>query len=389
MLQKKVFHQKHVLRQNACCAKSFEKCFASETFAAPETFCCATNCVAPFFCAICLRQFFWFAPILLLRQTFFWLQTFLLKNNSECVEEAQKDIGPLGFQAAPKAQLLAQIVKAERSSMKTETKSEDGKQLPTEGVDTLPPAVTKVRLPSSKHLALTFHAGNVTYVTCTDEKENGLGSMQYGSLLVSWFKGKWWHNEKNGTLSDADVPFGMRDTDDLVLLNGKLQTLGKTLEDRRATKTASKCEVLYHELKDAPTDEKPGHQTLQLKHAMVWKPEPGATLKDPKPNATGGNPPEPPSMEYKHAAGAIPSKLWNTSLTAVVWSVRWATTGLAPIRPQVVLTQQLQVTRHKKDNKLKNEATTNDIYFFDFFRLPNLAIPHNPLFFWVARPPNA
>ena len=46
-------------------------------------------------------------------------------------------------------------------------------------------------------------------------------------------------------------------------------------------------------------------------------------------------------MDYKHAAGCIPTSRWECDFATVTWQVKWVVTGLAPVRPCVVLTSDV------------------------------------------------
>ena len=47
--------------------------------------------------------------------------------------------------------------------------------------------------------------------------------------------------------------------------------------------------------------------------------------------------------EKIHVAAAVPSATCNTSVTKIVWTVKWSAVGLAPVRPQVLLTRPLRI----------------------------------------------
>ena len=131
-----------------------------------------------------------------------------------------------------------------------------------------------------------------------------------------------------------NVPFHLNNTSELVYDGSKLKTIGQMLEERRKNNPAAKCCVVYHTLKDAPTDDNPGYQTMEVKHAMIWRPEEGAPIIEIEGKQT---------MDYKHAAASIPVKMWNTNLSQVMWSVKWTTSGLTPVRPSVVLRRPLKL----------------------------------------------
>ncbi len=48
-------------------------------------------------------------------------------------------------------------------------------------------------------------------------------------------------------------------------------------------------------------------------------------------------------MNHLHAAGAVGPQRWTTAHTGILWTMKWCAVGLAPVRPQVVLTQSLEM----------------------------------------------
>ena len=77
------------------------------------------------------------------------------------------------------------------------------------------------------------------------------------------------------------------------------------------------------------------HQTLTMKHAMVWRIEEGAPVKKEQDKVA--------TMDYKHVAGVVDPSLWNTAFTKVIWSAKWTCQGLVPVRPNVVVIKTVKV----------------------------------------------
>ena len=117
-------------------------------------------------------------------------------------------------------------------------------------------------------------------------------------------------------------------------------TLGQALEARRKIRPASNVLVLYHDMEDDPTDDDAAHQKLKVKHAMIWKSEEGAPVKQEE-GATHT------TMDYRHLAGAVPVHLRDNPTTCCVWTMRWTLGGLAPVRPSVALVQAVSVPAGK------------------------------------------
>ncbi len=58
--------------------------------------------------------------------------------------------------------------------------------------------------------------------------------------------------QKHEELTPADVRFNLTDTEDLVFLGSRLQTVATVLDACRTTHPASTIQVLYHESVDDP-----------------------------------------------------------------------------------------------------------------------------------------
>ena len=190
-------------------------------------------------------------------------------------------------------------------------------------------------LPASGGVSMKVVVGsnNLLYLTPSAEADVSLGP---GTLVGAYYKGKWWHNDKGTARTDADIPFKLSSTDDLIYMGTKLETLGTVLAARRKSRPASTCAVLYHDQSEDPTDDDPARQALILKHEMNWKIDPGAPVKHEDGKVS--------TMDYKHVAGAVPFNNWNNGITSVVWTMRWTMNGLAPVRPSVALLKSIKVS---------------------------------------------
>ena len=182
-------------------------------------------------------------------------------------------------------------------------------------------------------MQLQVTSAGQAFLVCTAAAQKW--SNPAGLVIASWWKGKWWHNTTNDVPPQkTDVPFKLTSTDDIIYMGMKLSTVGQALAERRASQPAASANVMYHEVHDDPQPESPSHQKLEVKHVMLWRPEQGAPVKE-EPGQT--------SMNHQHAAGAIDVAKWGTPQTSIVWTMKWCTTGLTPVRPQVVLTRQVEL----------------------------------------------
>ena len=121
---------------------------------------------------------------------------------------------------------------------------------------------------------------------------------------------------------DASVGTGMifnlASSEDLVVFNGAILTVGKVLNDQKASKPdASIC---YHSIKLDDTN--PKIFTLKFVHRVVFF----AIAPDGKNDNNISN------MGQKESA-----KVWNSGCLQVLWAVRWAAKGLMPIKPMILL----------------------------------------------------
>ena len=70
----------------------------------------------------------------------------------------------------------------------------------------------------------------------------------------------------------------------------------------------------------------------------MWKPEAGVKVEVGAENTV---------LDYKHVAASIPAATWNGKYTSIVWAMKWTSAGLCPVRPQVMLTKDLQVAANQ------------------------------------------
>ena len=137
--------------------------------------------------------------------------------------------------------------------------------------------------------------------------------------------------------------FCLYSTDDICILGSKVTTIGAVLDAKRKIDKTHAANIMYHTLKDDPRDDNPGHQSITVEHKMVWTPQSGAPF-----SVEGAS----TRFQQDKIGSAVPSEKWNTLFTSIVWVVSWHDLGLAPVKPQVVLIEGIEI---EPDNVLKLE----------------------------------
>ena len=163
--------------------------------------------------------------------------------------------------------------------------------------------------------------------------------VQTGFVVASWLKGKWRHHKSaTDDVDKDDVEFKLADSNDSIFMGSKLTTVAEVMDERRLTNPAAKTSILYHKLKEDPSDDQPNHQLVAQVHRMVWKADAGVKVEVGAENTV---------LDYKHVAASIPVATWNGKYTSIVWAMKWTSAGLCPVRPQVMLTKDLQVAANQ------------------------------------------
>ncbi len=96
------------------------------------------------------------------------------------------------------------------------------------------------------------------------------------------------------------------------------------------------AKICYHDIIEEP-DRGPGAFKLEIRNPVLFKPGPATTPVD------GGNEGLLPTVLQTQVAARVDKEKWQTSITDIVWSVRWQQTGLMPVRPHVLLTVPVTV----------------------------------------------
>lgn len=96
---------------------------------------------------------------------------------------------------------------------------------------------------------------------------------------------------------------------------------------------------MYHHLEEQPTADDPSNFTLSLVNRVFFVP-------DGKVGGEAGGEDAGSSMSgvlQTQLACLLPVRAWNGHCTRTLYSCKWAPAGLMPVRPQVVLTTDVQL----------------------------------------------
>ena len=153
---------------------------------------------------------------------------------------------------------------------------------PTVAISTLSELVMAANIPCGKGTMAQLQVRDAThkniFLSNVAAPEGEKIDLSSGTMLCSWWKGTWYHNANNEALSDADIPFVLHDSHDMVMIGTRLAPLSVVLAERREKQPGAKSCVLYHDVADDPRDGDPSFQTFKLKHSMVWRPTEGAPV---------------------------------------------------------------------------------------------------------------
>lgn len=145
-----------------------------------------------------------------------------------------------------------------------------------------------------------------------------------GHLLLAFGKTTWKAlKDDSSVLENNELLYQLKDSSTMVFHNNSLVTLMEVLEERR--KTNPTCKVAYHTVVE-DHEKGPGAFRLELVSKVVASFTAGVDDGDDKKTVTQQN-----------AATRLPSNFWaDAQHVGLVWTVKWATQGLMPVRPAVV-----------------------------------------------------
>ena len=157
--------------------------------------------------------------------------------------------------------------------------------------------------------------------------------LEAGVVLAGWYKGKF-EKKKDADLEPRDVPYKLVDSDSLVLSNGKPVTVAALVAEKRHT--VPDCVIGYHSMTDQPQTGKPAHFVLQRKCDLCFRGD----------NVPAKREEGEVKIPVHHLGGVIDWERWETSLSHVLFAVKWnptASKGLQPLRPAVVTKRPINV----------------------------------------------
>ena len=121
--------------------------------------------------------------------------------------------------------------------------------------------------------------------------------------------------KKATEITDSMWPFVLETSEDLVVMNGTVQSVGQLIKDKQ--KLDSSVKIAYHTIGAHNPDSATLFQISQT-HKICFIAE--------KENQ---------GSKAQTFALQVPLKCWNTNVTQVLWQVRWTTKGLTPIKPAI------------------------------------------------------
>ena len=104
------------------------------------------------------------------------------------------------------------------------------------------------------------------------------------------------------------------------------------MEQQKAKDPGAK--LCYHSLVDAPTKDDPGVFEVKLTNLVVFIPGKQEAVVEEGAEGEGAK----IMTAQTNVAAMNPFNSWETTVSKTVWSVKWGANGLMPIRPQVILT---------------------------------------------------
>ena len=185
-------------------------------------------------------------------------------------------------------------------------------------------------LPSNKdsHCTIAVAGGHKIYIC---NKGDTTVTFKPGVLHCGFTKGKWQQLKSDDPVANA-VIFKISGSDDLVMFNGTLMTVGEVVAAQTITVPMEEP-IKYHHMTRKPKRDDPAYfeTSANVKVAFVFN--------DVATETVDGN----KEVTQASLASTLPADTWNSSLTQLVWSVKWGAKGLHPNRPQILVTSLFEV----------------------------------------------
>ena len=117
------------------------------------------------------------------------------------------------------------------------------------------------------------------------------------------------------------------------------------LLDAQKHKNPSEAKINYYKCVEAPTATDPTDFTVVREHAVYFCPSKVEVKEDGEEEAgaeaEGGD--KKASTLQTTAATLLPTSSWVSHCLAIVFVVKWSPNGLTPVRPQVILTADVDI----------------------------------------------
>ena len=121
--------------------------------------------------------------------------------------------------------------------------------------------------------------------------------------------------------------FDLKSSEDLVVFNGVVQTVGHAYLEKFKIDPGAK--IAYHKVNDMSAD-LPGSFVITQTHQIAF------VVSD---TSSEGSKTCPASTFAIHA----PLEQWNTKVSAMLWQVKWTNKGLTPIKPAVYSLMEIEL----------------------------------------------
>eukprot|EP00959_Pyramimonas_sp_CCMP1952_P441824 9249396-Pyramimonas_sp.AAC.1 len=158
-----------------------------------------------------------------------------------------------------------------------------------------------------------------------------------GSVLAYFGRGKFKTVQSldldDSVDQDSSLLFSLDSSESQCIYQGKITTAGSLYYQKLSSNNPANAKVCYHQLTTKPGNLK--EFTLAREHNIVFTPDVAADL-DGEGGEDGKSQTNMPSQT--NVAALVPAKKWDTHATKLLWTMKWHTTGLMPVKPVVILT---------------------------------------------------
>ncbi len=178
---------------------------------------------------------------------------------------------------------------------------------------------------------LHIKIGNKPYIFNNSQSEV---TLRRGMVLAGHGRGKF--KLQSGTEepdTTKDVLYALNSSDDEVLFNNTILTVKQLVADQR--KQHPVVTLSYHTMQEAPSNGAPDAFTLTREHNVYFTPVGKVAASEAGEEVAGG------AVLQTQVASLLPVQTWNSHCTRTLFVVKWAASGLMPVRPQVALVQDV------------------------------------------------